>query len=355
LIPSGKLSLLNAIGVNTERSTLVGVRNYFYHNTGTAVSQKQLNDLRNSEQGYLLQTILWLQSEGTVLTSEDDRLFWLRKLYNTLPKVTNNTPMPFITKVEGSNDAPTFEYKVDYHADQELYYFDNKQQGQLLEKFDISIANVFDCLAKEGQYLTNLDIKGIEFKTTKVENKLDLARLEGNSQEWGADHYIKWREDSEYTIYLYDGKMPYAVHFLDQVVKEYEQENAVLCDKIAYVNRNSTNIEEDLFGITKYNALTEANLLGLLRFKNEAKTQAEHKVIERVVETVVVEEQLAENEEAIENPSIESIQEYKNQNVKGKLKLAFDISELPAEMLAELLQYAQSSKMIIEKKEVDKE
>lgn len=356
LIPSGKLSLLNAIGVNTERSTLVCVRNYFHNNIGPAVSQKQLNDLRNSEQDHLLQTILWLQSEGTVLTSEDERLFWLRKLYNTLPKVTNNTPMPFITKVGGTHDAPTFEYKVDNHADQELYYFDNKQQRQLLEKFDITIANVFDCLAKGGQHLTNLDLKGIELKTTKVENKLDIERLEGNSQEWGADHYMKWREDSEYTIHLYDGKMPYTVHFLDQVVKEYEQENAVLCDKIAYVNSNSTNIEEDLFGITKYNTLTEAHLLGLLRFKNEDKQQTGgHKVIERVVETVVVEEKLAENEEAIDNPSMEAIQEYKDQNVKGKLKLAFDIGDLPAAMLSELLQYAQSSKMIIEKKEVDKD
>ncbi|WP_052594032.1 sacsin N-terminal ATP-binding-like domain-containing protein [Aureispira sp. CCB-QB1] len=355
LIPRGKLSLLNAIGVNTERSTLVGVRQYFHTNIGEPVSQKQLNDLRNSEQDYLLQTILWLQSEGTVFTSEDERLYWLRKLYNTLPKLTQNTPLPYIIKVGGIEEEPTFEYKVDNHADQELYYFDQKQQKQLFEKFEISIAHVFDCLTAAGQYLTNLDIKGIEFKTTKVENKLDLERLEANSQEWGADHYMKWREDAEYSIYLYDGKMPYVVYFLDQVVKEYEHENAVLCNKIAYVNSNSTNIEEDLFSITKYNTLTEAHLLGLLRFKNEDKKETSaHKVIERVVETVVVEEKLAENEEAIENPSVEDIQVYKDQNVKGKLKLAFDISELPAEMLEELLQYAKSSKMIIEKKEVDK-
>ena len=196
----------------------------------------------------------------------------------------------------------------------------------------------------------------MDLKTTKVENKLDVERLEGNSQEWGADHYMKWRQDSEYTINLYAGKMPYSVNFLDLVVKEYENGNAVLCDKIAYVNSNSTNIEEDLFSITKYNALTEAHLLGLLRSKNENKKQTGgHKVIERVVETVVVEEKLADNEEAIENPSIKDIKTCKEQNVKGKLKLAFDISELPAEMLEELLQYAKSAKMIIEKKGVDKE
>lgn len=356
LILRGKLSLLNAIGVNTERSNLVAIRKYFHTNTGDPISQKQLNDLKNKEESYLLQTILWLQSEGTIFTSEDERLFWLRKLYNTLSKLTNNTPLPFITKVLGTAEEPSFEYKIDNHADQELHYFDNKQQRQLLEKFDITIENVFKCLTENKQYFTNLDIKGIDLKTTKVENKLDLERLEGNSQEWGADHYMKWRINSEYAIHLYDGKMPYVVYFLDQVVKEYESENAVLCDKIAYVNSNSTNIEEDLFAITKYNALTEAHLLGLLRFKNEEKKQiGGHKVIERVVETVVVEEQLSANEEAIENPSIEAIQEYKDQNIKGKLKLAFDINELPAEMLEELLQYAKSAKMIVEKNSVNKE
>jgi hypothetical protein len=355
LIPKGKLSLLNAIGVNTGRSTLVSVRHYFHTNTGTAVSQKQLNDLRNQEEDYLMQTILWLQSEGTVFTSEDERLFWLRKMYHTLPKITNNAPLPYIVKVGGTDEAPTFEYKVENHADQDLYYFDSKQQRQLLEKFEITINHVIDCLKENGQRCTNLDIKGVDQKTTKVENKLDMERLEGNSQEWGADHYMKWRKDSEYAIHLFAGKMPYSVNFLDQVVREYEEGNAVLCDKIAYVNSNSTNIEEDLFSITKYNTLTEAHLLGLLRSKNEEKKQTgDHKVIERIVETVVVEEQLGDNEEAIENPSIEDIKACKEQNAKGKLKLAFDISELPSEMLEELLHYAKSAKMIVEKKGVNK-
>ena len=131
LIPKGKLSLLHAVGVNTERSTLVNVRKYFHSNTGAAVSQKQLNDLRNHEQDYLHNTVLWLQSEATVFTSEDERLFWLRKLYNTLPKLTQNTPLPYIVKTAGVPQEPTFEYKVENHADKELYYFDSKQQRQL--------------------------------------------------------------------------------------------------------------------------------------------------------------------------------------------------------------------------------
>ena len=146
--------------------------------------------------------------------------------------------------------------------------------------------------------------------------------------------------------------MPYQIHFLDRIIKEYTLGNAVLNEKIAYVNSNSTNVEEDLFAVTKYNALKEADLLLLLRYKNEGKEQpTEHKVIERVVETVVetvvVEEQLAENEKAIDNPTVDAIKEYQDTNTKGELKVAFDIHTLPPEMLEQLLQYATKSKIIV--------
>lgn len=356
LVPKGKLSLLYAIGVNTERSNLVQVRRYFQQNNDATASQKQLNDLRNQEQNYLLQTILWLQSEGITFSSEDERLYWLRKLYNTLPKLGASTPLPYISAVAGTNEEPTFQYQLGDFSDQVLYFFDNKQQRQLLEKFDLGIQQVFERLKVSEKRCTNLEIKGVEVYTDKVENKLDLERLEQNSQEWGASYYLKWREDSEYAIYLYPGKMPYTIYFLQEAIKTYEQENAVLCDKIAYVNSQSTNIEEDLFAITKYNALTEAHLLGLLRFKNEGKEQTGgHAVIERVVETVVVEEALEEHEEAIENPSVEMLKTYQEQQTKGKLKVAFDLDALPAELLEQLMDYAQSSKVIVEKKAVDKE
>lgn len=355
LIPKGKLSLLNAIGVNTERSTLVTVRKYFHNHEGDVLSQKQLNDLRNGEQDYLVNTVYWLQSEGTIFRSSDERLFWLRKLYNTLPKLTNSTPLPCIFETSGDDADPVISYKVENHAESDLYYFDQKQQRQLYDKFNISINDLLNCLKDSGSKCTNLDIKGVEIKTSKLEDKLNIDALTENSQEWGADHYMKWRTESEFSIYLYKGEMPYQIHFLDHIVKTYTKENAVLCDKIAYVNSLSANIEEDLFAITKYNGLTEAHLLGLLRYKNEDKKETGgHKVIEKVVETVYVEEKISDDEEVFDNPTIEEIRDYKDQNTKGKLKLAFDISELPADILEELLQYAKTSKIIVEKRSVNK-
>lgn len=351
-VPTGKLAFLKVIGVHTLSSTLVTVRHYFSTNEGEPISQKQLNYLLNQEQGLLQQTVIWLEAQNTTFSSEDERLYWLRKLYNTLPRISQDTPLPYITAVEGELTNPTFEYRVATQADTELFYFDNKHQSQLTDKFDIGLDTVHQILTADGDRLSNLEIKGIELKTSKIENSLAIEQLKEQSQEWGADYYIKWKEQSDYAIYLYDGEMPYQVHFLDRIIKQYTLGNAVLHEKIAYVNSNSSNIEEDLFAITKYNALKEADLLLLLRYKNEGEEQpSEHKVIERVVETVVetvvVEEQLADNEKAIENPTVDAIKEYQGNNTKGELKVAFDIHTLPAEVLEQLLQYATKSKIIV--------
>jgi hypothetical protein len=351
-VPTGKLAFLKAIGVHTASSTLVAIRSYFSTNKGEPISQKQLNYLLNQEQGLLQQTVLWLETQQTVFSSEDERLYWLRKLYNTLPRISQDTPLPYITNVIGTKEQPIFEYQVATQADAELFYFDNKQQSQLLDKFDLGMDTVHQILSASGDRLSNLEIKGIELKTSKIDNSLAIEQLKESSHEWGTDYYLKWREQSDYAICLYDGEMPYQIHFLDRIIKEYTLGNAVLHEKIAYVNSNSTNIEEDLFAVTKYNALKEADLLLLLRYKNEGKEQpTEHKVIERVVETivetVVVEEQLAENEKAIENPTVDAIKEYQDTNTKGELKVAFDINTLPPEMLETLLQYATKSKIIV--------
>jgi len=357
-VPRGKLSFLKAIGVNTKRSHLVKLRYYFSTNEGEVASQKQMNRILDKGSNLILQTVLWLQSEGTVFSSDDERLYWLRKLYNTMPRISHNTPLPYITNIVGTDDEPIYQYQVDNQADKELYYFEAKQQKKLLKKFDVTMKQVHEQLQKDNDRFTDLEIKGIELKTSKIENELDMAKMKDNSQEWGASYYMKWREESDYAIYLYDGEIPYRIFFLDRVIREYTNGNAVLHekDKIAYVNKHSKNIEEDLFGITKYNALKEADLLNLLRYKNEKEEQTGgHKVIEKIVETVVVEEELSENEEAIENPSVDMIKEYQKEGTNSmELKLAVDVNDLPEEMLEELLRLAKNSKIIVEKNKTKK-
>ena len=94
------------------------------------------------------------------------------------------------------------------HSDNELFYFDAKQQSQLHQKYNINIKDVHDQFNQSGDRLTNLDIKGIELKTSKIENVLDVDQLKEKSAEWGADYYQKWKNESAYCIYLFTWNDP---------------------------------------------------------------------------------------------------------------------------------------------------
>lgn len=342
VVPKTRLALLEALRVNTTESTLVTVRKYLKGELEEAISQKQLNDLRNMGQQHLKHTVLWLEDQKVRFSSEDERLYWLRKLYNTLPDGAEDLPLPVIDQVEGTGDAPILEYQLHVIAEGEVYGVDQKQQTQLWNKYAIEMGQVVECLELVGDYCTNVDLKGVKLPTTKINHQLDEETLQENSQEWGAAHYLEWREQVPYIIFLYDGEIPYTVHFLNQLVKSYQSGNAVLVGEWIYVNKNIANIEEALFEISKSTGLTESQLVQLLRLKNghQASPQ-EHATLAKPIAT--------EPEEAIDNPSLEEIKTYKAKKVKGKLKLELDLSAFPEDKLQELLQYAQSMQMIVEK------
>ncbi|MGH1334830.1 MAG: sacsin N-terminal ATP-binding-like domain-containing protein [Aureispira sp.] len=348
-VSKSRLALLEALGVNTMESTLVAVRRYLKAEEGDIISQKQLNDLRNVGQQHLLHTVEWLAEQKVRFSSEDERLYWLRKLYNTLSGGAEHLPLPVIESVQGAAESPTLEYQLQTVEDGQIYSVDQKQQGQLWSKYEIGMADVLECLDTAGDYYTNVDLKGIKLPTTKINHQLDQIALEEESQEWGAPHYLAWKEQVPYSIFLYDGEMPYTVEFLNQLVKAYQSGHAVLVGEQVYVNKNTDNIEEALFEISKSTGLTESQLVQLLRLKNghQASPQ-EHVLLEKVAP-------VEEPEEAIDNPSLEEIKTYQAKKVKGTLKVELDLSTLPEDKLQELLQYAQSTQMIVEKELIAEE
>lgn len=353
-VPKGKFAFLQAIGVHTAHSPLVMVRAYLNGEVEVPITQKQLNEVRNNHDLHLYHTISWLHQQETLFASDEERTHWLRKLYNTLPEVQPTLPLPLIISVRGTQEEPVLEYMLDVPVENHVYSFDAKQQRQLWEKFDLSIGTVVDCLHQAGDQLTNLDLKGIVLPSTKIQHSLAEDLLETNSQEWGASHYLKWREEVPYRILLYAGPMPYRVHFLGQCVKQYQVGDAVLCDTTVYLNREVANLEEALFAVSKSTGLTESHLVQLLRLKNEEQAQPEEHPTWTPPPSVAG-PVLSEYEEAIENPSLEEIEHYQSTSTKATLQLDFDLSVLPAEKLQELLAYAQSSMMIVDKEATNEE
>jgi len=343
-----KLSFMTALGLNAHKSQLVRLRRYFHNKLGRVASQKQFNDIQNLGKHLLLNSILWLQSEGTKFSSEDDRIHWLRKLYSNLDSIGNSTPLPYISHVKGEPEV--FEYCLELNPDKEIHYFDSKQQQILLEKYELSISHVFNVMKQAGKRITNLQIKNLELPLSSIEEQLDIAHLKTESKEWAAPHYLKWREEVPYRIHIYDGKIPYTLRFMDQVIKILRVGNAVVFDKHAFVNSHITNVEEALFEVSSRNTLSELMLLQLLRYKNETEApQVKHQVIEKVIEKVVVSELISDDEEILENPNLEKLLELKDKNAKGLLKMTFDLNDLSEEMTEQLMNLSKSTRIVVEK------
>ncbi len=349
-----KLSFLVALGLNAHRSPLVRLRRYLQNKLGRVATQKQLNDIHNNGKQHLHNSILWMQSEGTKFNSEDDRIHWLRKLYNSLDQLTAITPLPYISEVIGKEEEH-FVYKLDINPEKELYYFDAKQQQLLRDKYEVSMSHVLNVMKQSAKKITNIAIKNLELSTSPVEELLDIDHLKAETKEWAASHYLKWREEVPYRVYIYDGKIPYILRFLGQTVKILRQGNAVVHDRIAYANNHSGNLEEALFEVSSRNALSELMLLQLLRYKNEAEAPvSKQPVIEKIIEKVLVQEIVSENEEIIENPRLDKIKDLKNVNAKGLLKMTFEINELTDEMLEQLMKLSKSTRIVVTKNELKK-
>jgi len=336
-----KLGFLQALGVHFN-DTVVLMRHFLSGAEGLPITQKQINELRQN-QTILKNTLDWVADNEMTIVSTEAILALIRKIYNALDNV-QDLPAPYIV----SMNKGSFSYNLGNFYEEQLYYFDIKQQAVLLEKYNVSIEKILSKLIDRQLFLTNLELKGIEPKTTKIEEILNIATLQKNSQEWGASHYLKWREEVPYRVYLYAGEMPYQLRFCDTDITTFKRDNVVLCEEIVYVNKNAANIEEELFKITKSATLTEHFVLQLLRYKNETAKETAHTIIERVVEQIVITDVVGEDEELIENPDIQAIINAKNEH-KGTLKLTIDLEGLPTELLEEIMQYAQKSKMIVKK------
>jgi hypothetical protein len=344
-----KIGFLQALGVHINDSVTL-MRHYLeVYEDGVPITQKQINDLRNTP--ILLEnTILYLYENSAYFEFDDERVAGLRKIYNSLDNI-QGLPIPYLTTITPKAVEPLparLIYGLKHFYEGELYALEAKQQGILAEKYGISLVQVLEAVGKEGIALTNIELKGIEPKTSKIEEILSLETLQENSQEWGASHYMKWREETPYRIYLYAGEMPYQLRFCDTNIATFERDNAVLCEEIVYVNKNVPNIEEELFKITKSATFSEHLVLQLLRYKNETVKETKHTIIEKIVEQVVVEDSLQEDEELIENPDLETVKNAKKKP-KTQLKVALNLEDLPEELLEQIMQYAQKSKVIMKK------
>ncbi len=264
-----KLSMLAALGLHTQQSDLWHLRNYL-KNGGEPIRIKQINDLNADHQVFITRTLQWCKQNKMIFSNLDERLSWLKRLYTALSSFAPHTPIPIISEIE---DSEFFYQLIDVELDK-VYYFNEARQNQLLDRCAVSMEEVLLATQKAGLYMTNLDLRNIQPRASKIEEYADLNYLAVNSIEWTTDFYLTWKEQFGFEIRLVDGEIPHTLIFMDTEIKRFKKGNSLIDNKIIYLNAKSANLEEELFGLSSSHLLTQQHLLALLRLKNNRREQA---------------------------------------------------------------------------------
>ena len=92
-----------------------------------------------------------------------------------------------------------------------------------------------------------------------ISQKYDIEQLAESSSEYNNDSYTSWKEETGYSIYCYDGKMPQKI-FIDEYITEhpiYQFNEGDVCDdgdKCIFVNSNA-DIQAQLHKLASDNSI----------------------------------------------------------------------------------------------------
>ncbi|MCC5946537.1 MAG: ATP-binding protein [Bernardetiaceae bacterium] len=265
-----KTAFLQALGVHTAESPLLQMRRYLKENEGIP-SQKQVNAIVAFEADLDRATLYWLMEqelEIPEITEADERLFWVRKLYNNIEHFEQALPLPYVSQVEEGEMRYTLAPKGDY----QLYYSDEARQKQLQEKYGFSLEWLLEKLEQDKKRMTCIDLRHLELPTSRIQETLALEVLEAESREWDAPHYLAWKGQVGKEIWLIQGQMPYQITYLDTNLGLFRKGNVAEYEGATYVNGKVKHISDALHDELSSSPISQNELLALIRLEHESET-----------------------------------------------------------------------------------
>lgn len=268
-------TFLKALGFQTSQSSVCLLRRYLLNSEGE-VGRKNLNEIATEALPMIESSILWVFEKQLTYEASDERLQWLRRMFNALPEISEGLPLPCIKELSREGKTIISLQEVQKEC---LYFIPEARYQQFLEKYQLKSEKVLQSLWQEQKYLTFVELKLLEPKPIRVVEELDLLQLEAGSVEWGAPHYHEWKKQfPDIEIYLYNGgKMPYLLRFIDTVVHRFGEGDAMVNQNKVFVNELVPSIEDTLFEIAKRSSFfTNEHLLALMRYKNKPTPDWQH-------------------------------------------------------------------------------
>jgi hypothetical protein len=269
---------LQALGFHTSQSSVCVLRRYLLKGEGE-VGRKNINEVAGDAMPMIESTIFWVYENNLTFSSNDERLQWLRRLFNALPELPTSLPLPCIKEVRNGE----YVFSLQQVSKENVYFIPEARFTQFLEKYNLKPEKIIQYFSHVNKILTFVELKSLESKPIRIVEDLDVLQLELNSNEWQAEHYQQWKNVyTEAEIYLYNGgKIPYKLSLFDTLVHRFGEGDAVIDMNRIYVNDLVPSIEDALFEVTKRSSFfTNEHLLSLMRYKNKPSSTLQHQQTE---------------------------------------------------------------------------
>lgn len=277
-ITSETEGFLQSLGFHTSKSSVCMLRRYLLKGEGE-VGRKNVNEVAGDAIQMIESTIFWMYENKLTFLSNDERLQWLRRLFNALNELTTYLPLPCIKEVIDGE----YIFSLQQINKENVYFVPEIRFSQFIEKYNLKPEKVIYLLQQENKILTFVELKLLDQKLIRISEDLDILQLESNSREWDSEHYQHWKNvHNEVEIYLYrGGKIPYMLKLFDIIVHRFGEGDAIINENKIYVNELVPNIEDALFEVTKKSSIfTNEHLLSLMRYKNKQSLISEYQQTE---------------------------------------------------------------------------
>ncbi|MEB3218056.1 MAG: DarT ssDNA thymidine ADP-ribosyltransferase family protein [Nostocales cyanobacterium 94392] len=212
LTDDSKYEFLNALGVHTQTSDLVKLRDCLKNKTEIKANLGTISE----NPDLLINTIRWLDETNTQFRENDtEALQLIRRIYDL---VATESSLPLLA-IQCVNDNLIF-YNFQNHANKK-YYID-EQKLEELSQYEIELNSILEIIQSIEAVLIDKrrfpdQFELDSFHSIDLEKKLDIELLSENSQTIQEDYYKVWRieTNNKFQIQLYDGQIPYKLFFED--------------------------------------------------------------------------------------------------------------------------------------------
>lgn len=229
------------ISINAGESNLVKIRKAFRSEFDATL--QHINLVAEKNINLLINTLVWLQSEKSILKS-DAQVALIQKLLKVLyskEKYNMDHPQLYIHNVI---EGDVIEYR--FLPNDPNDYLLNSDKIAEINKFGISLKQIFEICQKSERQVFDLrnypenELKDAEWLEIEIFITPDFQKIYNSSWSFDLPFFEDWLYQTGNNVLFYNGRIPRLVSFEDVILKEFIEGNECKdpSSNIIYLNMN---------------------------------------------------------------------------------------------------------------------